>query len=141
MGLKSYLANSLRIAIEVSKASVIKKKLSTSHHLLHLGIDSSKNIEGVSKFNKKDQLTEEINLEEGTAIAKVLSKPDGQFNYEVTEKEKVTSVKELIIERSEKKIFETLPQGSIIMRIIIREGLIVEKVYKTPTGSNFTVFF
>ena len=140
MGLKSYLANSLRIAVEVSKASVIKKKLITKYHKFYLHIDSGKDIKKVSKFHQQDHLTEELSVDENV-MSEVLLKSDSQIQDEVSKTTKVISIGEPIAEETQKADIELLPPGSNVSRIIIRKGLIVEKVYQTSTGANISIFF
>ena len=139
LGLKSFLANSLRIALVKSKASGIKKKLISKYRQLYLDINSEKDIENVSRFNRQDHLTEELAIEE-SIISDVLLQPDSQIKDEVIEEIKQTSIEELTPEDHQKADIEVLPPGSILKRIIVREGLIVEKIYKTTKGINISVF-
>ena len=139
MGLKSFLAYSLRIALAKSKASGIKKKLISKYRQLYLDINSEKDIANVSKFNRQDHLTEELAIEENI-ISDVLLQPGSQIKDEVIEELKQTSIEELTPEDQEKVDIEVLPPGSILKRIIVREGLIVEKIYKTTKGINISVF-
>ena len=140
MGLKSFLANFLRLAVSKSKASSIKKKLKEKYRQFYLLIDSRKDIKNVSKFNGQDHFSEELDIEE-TINSHVLDQPDNQIIDEAIEESKQTSIEELIVENHEKADVEVLPPGSIVKRIIIRNGLIVEKVYQTSTGFNTSIFF
>ncbi len=140
LGLKSFLANSLRIALVKSKASGIKKKLISKYRQLYLDLNSEKDIKNVSSFNRQDHLTEELAIEE-SIISDVLLQPDIQIKDEVIEELKQTSIEELALDDHEKTDVEVLPPGSILKRIIVREGLIVEKVYKTTKDINISVFF
>ena len=117
------------MAVEVSKASIIKKKLITKYHQLHFCIDSGEDKKNVSKFHRQDNLTEDFPREE-KITSEVLLQSDSKAKDEVIE--------DLL---AEKINAETMPIGSIVKRIIVRKGLIVEKVFQPPKGSNISVFF
>ncbi len=127
------------MAVEVSKASVVKKKLITKYHQLHLYLDSGKDRKNVSKFHRQDNLTEELSIQQNF-IPKVLSQLESKTKGEAIEDtgEGVNSIKFLI---NEKANIESLPLGSTVVRIIVSKGFIIEKVYQTPTGSNISVLF
>jgi len=123
------------MAVEVSKASAIKKKLITKYHKLYLHIDSGKYIKNFSKFHRHDNLTEKLSIEENV-ISEFLDRSDGQNQFE--------GFRELNLMSSEEKRkidIEDVPPGSIVIRIIVKKGLIVEKTFQTPSGSNILVFF
>ena len=135
MGIKSYFANSLRMAIEVSKASLIKKKLITKYHKFYFHIDFGKDRKQVSKFHRQDHINEELFIEENV-IYQFLDRPDCQIKDEVNKEPNIISLRD-----TKKADIEDLPLGSIVTRIIIKKGLIVEKTYQTPTGSYVLVSF
>ena len=135
MRLKSYLADSLRMAIEVSKASVIKKNLITKYHKFYFHIDSQKDVGNVSKFHRPDDLIEKSSMEKNV-VSQFLNRSEKQLQDEASEEINFTP-----IEKSQTADIPDLPSGSIVVRIITRKGLIVEKNYQTPTGSNISIFF
>ena len=138
MGLKSYLTSSLSIAIEISKAPIIKRKLITKYHKLLKHSYTSEDKNNISKFHLQNNLKEEPSIQ-SSDTSKALVQRENKIKAEVIEKPMAISDEDLISE--DQKETKILPPESIITKIIIRKGIITEQVYQTPIGSTISVLF
>ena len=89
----------------------------------------------------QDTLNQELfnqeNNDFGICSEQDTQKVDKSVSY-LDAKSDSTSIEDLCTEEED---FVDLPTESTVIRIIVRKGMVVEKVFKTSTGSNISVLF
>ncbi len=150
VAIRSYLVESLKRAIEISKINAVRIKLVTKYHYF-FELDSKKSNEissnPLTKFHKDSykehvlELASDLSTEEQVISSEILAEPGYEhFNESNVDDENIAKIEDLEEQAFENRDYKLIPEGSRVSKLLLLSGKVVETTYLTRKGEKIIIF-